>query len=208
MNTRTLNILNAKEMVKVMTAYIESFSKDFGHCKEGFEQSIISLRMEVGDEKVDKLLDAIDRRCEADLIFCGSLGYEANLKNFRDPIARTFMDVDFEEYLRVEVLQNMPHRDRAEREIDEFYQSLTEDQKGTYEAVSSYLVYLELDLTKLAHYAGFMFANDMLYFTEPGYTANLTLSMRYRSFMENWFRADFKLWYEDGQVQQLEEVGA
>lgn len=208
MNTRTLNILNAKEMVEVMIAYIESFSKDFGSCKDEFEQSIISLRIELGDEKVDKLLDAIDRRCEADLIFCGSLGYEANLKNFRDPIARTFMDVDFEEYLRVEVLQNMPQRDRAEREIDEFYQSLAEDQKGTYEAVSSYLVYLELDLTKLAHYAGFMFANDMLYFTEPGYTANLTLSMRYRSFMEKWFNADFKLWYEDRQAQQPEEVSA
>ena len=130
MNTRVMNILNAREMVTVMTAYIESISKDFAPCKEEFEQSIHILRREVGDEKVDKLLDAIDRRCEADLIFCGSLGYQANLKNFRDPIARTFMDVDFEEYLRVEVLQNMPQRDRAENEIQEFYQSLTE-QQGT-----------------------------------------------------------------------------
>lgn len=202
MNTRTLNILNAEEMVKVMTAYIESFSKDFAHAKEEYEQSIVFLRKEVGDEKVDKLIDAINRRCEADLIFCGSLGYEANLKNFRDPIARTFMDVDFEEYLRVEVLQNMPQRDLAEREINEFYQSLTDAQKGSYEAVSSYLVFLELDLTKLAHYAGFMFANDMLYFTEPGYTANLVLSLRYRSFMEDWFKTDFKSWYEERQSRQ------
>lgn len=207
MNTRTMNILNAKEMVNVMTAYIESFSKDFAPCKEEYEQAIFYFRRELGDEKVDKLIDAIYRRCEADLIFCGSLGYEANLKNFRDPIARTFMDVDFEEYLRVEVLQNMPQRDRAEREIGEFYQSLTEDQKGVYDAVSSYLVFLELDLTKLAHYAGFMFANDMLCYTEPGYTANLVLSLRYRSFMEEWFNADFKLWYEDRQ-KNSEEISA
>lgn len=197
MNTRVMNILSAKDMVQVMTAYIDSFSKDFTPCKEEFEQSIHILRREVGDEKVDKLLDAIDRRCEADLIFCGSLGYQANLKNFRDPIARTFLDVDFEDYLRVEVLQNMPQRDCAESEIEEFRLSLTEDQRGVFEAVSSYLVFLELDLTKLAHYAGFMFANEMLYYTEPGYTANLVLSLRYRDFMEKWFGADFKLLYED-----------
>ena len=207
MNTRVMNILNAREMVTVMTAYIESISKDFAPCKEEFEQSIHILRREVGDEKVDKLLDAIDRRCEADLIFCGSLGYQANLKNFQDPIARTFMDVDFDEYLRVEVLQNMPQRDRAENEIREFYQSLTEVQKGTYEAISSYLVYLELDLIKLAHYAGFMFANEMLYYTEPGYSANLVLSLRYRRFMEEWFGADFKLCNEDKQ-EQSEVVSA
>lgn len=201
MNTRVMNILSAKEMVKAMTEYIESFSKDFAPCKEEYEQSIFILRREVGDEKVDKFIEAIERRCEADLIFCGSLGYEANLKNFRDPIARTFMDVDFEEYLRVEVLQNMPQRDCAEREIEEFYQSLTEVQKGTYEAISSYLVYLELDLTKLAHYAGFMFANEMLYYTEPGYSANLVLSLRYRRFMEEWFSADFNLWYEGRQSE-------
>lgn len=199
MNTRVMNILSAKDMVRVMTAYIDSFSKDFTPCKEEFEHAIHILRREVGDEKVDKLLDAIDRRCEADLIFCGSLGYQANLKNFRDPIARTFMDVDFEDYLRVEVLQNMPQRARAESEIEAFRLSLTEDQRGVFEAVSSYLVFLELDLTKLAHYAGFMFANDMLYFTEPGYTANLVLSLRYRDFMEKWFGANFNLWYEDRQ---------
>lgn len=207
MNTRVMKILNAREMVGVMTAYIESFSKDFAPCKEEYEQSIFILRREVGDEKVDKLIEAIERRCEADLIFCGSLGYEANLKNFRDPIARTFMDVDFEEYLRVEVLQNMPQRDGAEREIEDFRLSLTEEQKGVFEAVSSYLVFLELDLTKLAHYAGFMFANEMLYYTEPGYSANLVLSLRYRRFMEEWFSTDFKLWYEN-KKEQSEVVSA
>lgn len=201
MNTRVMNIMCAKEMVKVMTEYIESFCKDFAPCKEEYEQSIHILRREVGNEKVDKLLEAIERRCEADLIFCGSLGYEANLKNFRDPVARTFMDVDFEDYLRVEVLQNMPQRARAESEIEEFRLSLTEDQRGFFEAVSSYLVFLELDLTKLAHYAGFMFANDMLYYTEPGYSANLVLSIQYKNFMEKWFSTKFKLWYEDRQSE-------
>lgn len=201
MNTQVLTILNAEEMLNKMTGVIGEISKDFAPCKEEFEQSIHILRREVGDEKVDKLLDAINRRCEADLLFCGSLGYQANLNNFRDPIARTFLDVDFEDYLRVEVLERMPQRSVAEHEIDTFYESLNEVQKGTYEAISSYLVYLELDLTKLAHYAGFMFANEMLTYTEPAYTPNLVLSLNYRSFMEKWFGARFKVWYEKGYME-------
>lgn len=200
MNTKVLKILEAEEMLKKMLKVIEEVSKDFSCIKEEYEQSILILRRELGDEKIEKLIDAINRRCEADLLFCGSLGYQANLNNFKDPIARTFLDVDFEEYLRVHVLQVMPQRSAAEREIDDFYHSLDEVQKVVYEAISSYLVSLELDLTKLAHYSGFMFACQMLGYTEPGYSPNLVLALRYQSFMEDWFGAKFRLWYENEEL--------
>lgn len=193
MNTQVLTILNAEEMLAKMIGVIEGISKDFPHIKKEYQQAIHILRRELGDEKINSFLDAVNRRSEADLLFCGSLGYQANLNNFRDPVASTFMDVDFEDYLRVEVLQRMPQRQDAETEIDAFYHSLTEEQKGVYEAISSYLVSLELDLTKLAHYAGFMFANDMLRFTEPGYVPNYVLSLHYQSFMSDWFGTEFKL---------------
>ena len=152
MNTQVLTILNAEEMLTKMVSVIEGISKEFPHIKEEYDQALLVLRRELGDEKIKPFLDAINRRCEADLLFCGSLGYQANLNNFRDPVARTFMDVDFEEYLRVEVLQRMPQRQKAEAEIDAFYHALSDEQKGVYDAISSYLVSLELDLTKLAHY--------------------------------------------------------
>ncbi len=41
-----------------------------------------------------------------------------------------------------------------------------------------------------------MFANEMLVHTELAYTPNLVVSLRYRGFMEKWFGARFKLWYE------------
>lgn len=187
MNTNVLTILNREQMVDRMTDFMEKRFKDFKPCKEEFLSSVYALRCELGDEPVDKMLDALNRRCEADMLFCGSLGYQANLQNFRDPIARTFLDADFEDYLRVDILASMPQRDEAERELDEFYHSLNEEQKGTYEAISSYMVSLELDLTKLAHYSGYMFANEMLPFTEPGYTINSSLTFAYKRFMEEWF---------------------
>lgn len=206
MNTQVLTILSAEEMLTKMVSVIEGVSKDFSHIKSEYEQALHILRRELGDEKIKPFLDAVTRRCEADLLFCGSLGYQANLNNFRDPIARTFIDVDFEEYLRVNVLQRMPQRQTAEAEIDAFYHSLSDEQKGVYDAISSYLVSLELDLTKLAHYAGFMFANDMLNYTEPGYVPNYVLTLRYQSFMSDWFGTEFKVWQEE--KKEVEGISA
>lgn len=192
MNTHVLTILNAKTMLERMESFMEKKGfNDFKQCRDEYLAAVEKLRVQLGDDAINKLLDAIDRRCEADMLFCGSLGYQANLANFRDPVARTFLDVDFEDYLRVHVLEDMPQRDASEREIDDFFHSLNDEQKEIYEPISSYLVSLELDLTKLAHYYGFIFANQMLYYTEPGYHQNFCLSLRYQNFMEKWFSVPF-----------------
>ncbi len=135
MNTNVMTILDAKAMLEKMTAYMEAHFKDFKSCREEFLKAVEKLREQLGDEPIDKMLAAIERRCEADMLFCGSLGYQANLANFRDPVARTFMDVDFEDYLRVDVLQNMPQRDAAERELNAFYDSLNDEQKEIHDCV-------------------------------------------------------------------------
>lgn len=194
MNKQTYNILKTNEMLKKMIMAIENFSEDFVDIKKEYDQAILSLRNELGDEKIDKLLNAINHRNEADMLYCTSLGYRDNLNNFRNPIEHTFMDVNFDEYLRIKVLQKMPQRYTAETEIETFFNSLNDIQKNYFNAISYYLISLNLDLTKFAHYVGFMFANKMLYFTEPGYTHNSVLSIRYRSFMLDWFGEKFEQW--------------
>ena len=207
MNTNVMTILDAKAMLEKMVAFIEKKQfNDFKPCRDEYLSAVERLRSQLGDEAIGKLLDAIDRRCEADMLFCGSLGYQANLANFRDPVARTFLDVDFEDYLRVHVLQNMPQRDAAEHEIDKFFDSLNAEQKEIYGAISSYLVYLELDLTKLAHYYGFIFANEMLYYTEPGYHHNFCLSLRYQNFMEEWFSVSFDEVLKSVPVEEIDKL--
>ena len=205
MNTQVINDFKTNEMLNKMIMAIESFDEDFVHIKKDYEQAILLLRNELGDEKTDKLIDTINRRNEADMLFCYNLGYQANLNNFHNPVSRTFMDVDFEDYLRISVLQKMPQRCEAEKEINNFFTSLSNKQKNDFNAVSCYLGSLNVSLTKLAHYIGFMFANEMLYFTEPGYTHNLKLSIRYRNFMIDWFGEKFKIWcnFKDHPVAVL-----
>lgn len=193
MNKRVLTIMNAEKMLTTMIGVLEKVNKDFSHIRQEQEQAMQILRQELGNERLESFIDAVNRRCKADLLFCGSLGYQANLKNFRDPTAHTFMEEDFEEYLQMDTLQKLPKRQAAQAEIDAFYRSLNEIQKGVYDTVSSYLVCLELDLTKLAHYAGFLFANEVLEYTEPNYVPNLILTLRYQSFMKEWYGTNYNI---------------
>ena len=50
MKTNVMNILNAKEMVSTMIKRIEDINKDFGPCREEYEQAVVILRRDVGDE--------------------------------------------------------------------------------------------------------------------------------------------------------------
>ena len=192
MVTQILANLNIGEMLPKMMDFINNMSPDLSQIKKNYEESIHILRQEIGDKKVDAFLRAVNQRCETDLLFCGNLGYQSNLQNFRNPVARTFLDVDFEDYLRIEVLYKMPRRYEADTEIENFCHSLDKGQKEFYDDIIAYLVSLELVLTKLAHYVGFMFANDMLTYTEPGYAPNDILSLRYQKFMCSWFGRSFR----------------
>lgn len=187
MKTTTLTILDEEQMLETLTQLMEQKFDDFKPCRDEYLQSLNILKMELGEEKVNKMLGAFTRRCTAELLFAGSLGFQANLENFRNPVNRTFLDVDFEDYLRENIMVRMPYHDKADKELDEFYHSLTEEQKGAYEAISSYMVYFECTLPKLAHYNGFMFANEMLPFTEPGYCSNYILTSGYKRFIDKWF---------------------
>ena len=54
----------------------------------------------------------------------------------------------------------------------------------------SYLITLELDFTKLSHYVGFLYGNEMLSYTERGYVPNEELTHRYQRFIAEWFGTD------------------
>lgn len=175
------------KILEEITGILETTSKDFSYSKGEYTKAMDLLRLNLGDEKIDNLIDSITRRSLIDLFFCGSLGYEANLNNFRDPIARTFMDVDSDTYLRLNILKAIPERNAAETEIQSFRQTLQDRYEDMFSPVAFYLLTLEQDLIKFAHYIGFMLGNKLLKYAEPGYVPNLTLSLRYRNFMENYF---------------------
>ena len=154
----------------------EEFSADY----QRYIVAMKILREELGDSVTDEI-DAIEQQCVSDLLFSGFLGLKANLDNFKNPVARNFLDVDFEVYLREDIAHRPPEYEQAQKNREQFYSQLTSAQREIYEDVSTYTCHLETVGPKLAHYFGYLLGNELFPRIIPGYCVDSVLTFRYNA---------------------------
>lgn len=172
--------------VQWMVKEYEDFAADHQRCMD----AIATLQQELGDAVTDET-DAIEKQCASNLLFSGLLGLKANLDNFIDPVARNFLDVDFEVYLREETAHRLPTYEQAQKVRDQFYSLLTPAQKRIYEDVITYNSHLETVGPKLAHYFGYILGNKLLPRVVPGYHSDMVLTMNYNTMLADYFGGNF-----------------
>lgn len=191
LTTKTiLEKLTGPYMVQEFVQWLVNESKDFAEDYQRYIDAVDALRKELGDAVEDEI-NAIEQQCISDLLFSGMLGLKANLDNFIDPVARNFLDVDSEVYLREETAHRLPEYERAREKRDRFYSLLTPVQRETYEDVITYTSYLKTIGPKLAHYYGYMLGNQLLPRVVPGYHADSALTIKYNTMLEDYFGKHF-----------------
>lgn len=186
----TLEHLTGHHIVETFVQWMTEESEDFAADYQHYVAAIDALRKELGDAVTDEI-DAIERQCASDLLFSGLLGLKANLDNYIDPVARNFLDVDFEVYLREETAHRLPEYERAQKTRDRFYALLSPAQKEIYEDVITYTSHLETVGPKLAHYYGYILGNELLPRVVPGYHMDSVLTMHYTTMLKDYLGISF-----------------
>lgn len=95
--------------------------------------------------------------------------------------------MDFGIYLREETAHRLPEYTHAQSVLDQFYTSLSTNQKALYEDVVAYICYLETIAPKLAHYYGYLLGNELFPHIIPGYHMDMPLTAHYRMMLDRWF---------------------
>lgn len=191
LSTKTiLENLTEHYVVETFVQWMAKEDEDFAVDYQRYTDAMNVLQKELGD-LVKEEIDAIEQQCASDLLFSGFLGLKANLDNFIDPVARNFLDVDFEVYLREETAHRLPEYERAQKIRDRFYSQLTSVQKETYADVITYTSHLETVGPKLAHYFGYLLGNQLLPRVVPGYHSDMVLTIKYNSMLEDYFGGNF-----------------
>lgn len=185
-----LEYLTGRKTVESFVRRMLEESEDFAEDYQRYVDATDVLRKELGEAVTDEIT-AIEQQCASDLLFSGLLGLKANWDNFIDPVARNFLDVDFEVYLREETAHRLPEYERAQKVRDQFYSNLTPMQRDTYEAVITYTSHLETVGPKLAHYYGYILGNELLPRVVPGYHADSVQTTRYTDVLNRYFRNSF-----------------
>lgn len=183
-----LNQLTCKEiydsLIQIMTGEFE----DFADAQKQYEHAMDILQTELGADAVTDAMDAVQEQTVSNLLFSGVLGIKANLDNFINPLARNFLDVDSEIYLREDTAHRLPNYEQAQTVLDRFYAQLSPDQRMLFEEeVIAYICHLETVAPKLAHYCGYLLGNKLLPRIVPGYHADMALTEQYRMMLADYF---------------------
>lgn len=168
----TLSQLTSPSIVDDLRNTLRKNDQEYLPVEATFYEAMRSLSNRIGTSVVQELMEAWDQQICSDLIYAGYLGFQANLANFRNPVASQFTALDYETFLREHIMQAMPRRNQAEATAaaiqDAYEEALTEFE----DVIRDYYVYLEVTGPKLAHFWGYRFANHFLPWAEPGYVSD------------------------------------
>ena len=163
--------LTGQSLPNSLIEFLEQHSEDFPEIREKYQKAIAQA------EEGKKLAEAIDAQAASDLLFSAALGLKANLDHFRDPIARTFLEVDPEIYLRESVAHSLPQYIEAQKILDTI---------EVNDTIIEYTTYLETVGAKLAHYFGYLLGDELLPRIVPGYQPDPLLTIRYRDWVRTY----------------------
>lgn len=175
----------AESMIKIMEEHSGDFREDKNRCIEAVDK----LWHEMGEGAVPSVfeeIEAIHRQFASNLIFSGFLGFQANLNHYRDPVARTFLDVDFETYLLEGTAKRLPEYENAQNMRRKFYATLSPEQREIYSDIALYADHLQSVGPKLAHYYGYLLGNAILPRVVPGYCPDIRHTTQYRRRLEDY----------------------
>lgn len=146
MADKMMELLTGREGVDSFVESLISTSKDFAEDHRLFEEAIAHFKSTLPEDaspSMEDLCDAIRRQISAQMIFAGYLGFQANVDHFLNPIARTFIDVEPEVYLRERVARTLLEYASAKGVIGRFREQLSPEAQEMFERVAVYIAHLE-----------------------------------------------------------------
>lgn len=168
-------LMVGKSVIADLADLLRENDEDFAQSEGRYNAAVETLRTELPAELIPALEDYLDA-CETDVIsgvaYAGYLGYRVNLENFHHPIGVDFVHLDTIDYLKGHLFGRFPLNECNSNIRATFKKRLPESFDSLYEDICVYFSHLECAGPKLAHYAGYIIANDILPWVEPGYRAD------------------------------------
>ena len=168
----TLDRLTDLSIVEDLRKVLREKDREFPPVEAKFQEAVRDLTARIGRNAANELVAAWDLQICSDLVYAGYLGFQANIHNFHNPVASQFTRLDYETFLREHIMQTMPYRNEAEAAAAAIQEAYEEALNEYEDAIRSYYVYLEVTGPKLAHFWGYLFANQFLPWVEPGYVSD------------------------------------
>ena len=170
-------------LIEALAKTLRENDNTFVESEKGYTQAVTALREQLPADftpSLDEYITASERDIISRVAYAGYLGYRVNIENFHHPVKVSFLHEDTIDYVKDHIIGHFPVNYEAARIRESFLKSLPEAMQAYEDAMSDYFIHMECSGPKLAHYAGYIIANNLLPWVEPGYRADWFQSDRFR----------------------------
>ena len=187
-----MNSVLGKPVVDAMVQTLYNQSNDFPAIYEAYLAAVEKMHAVLGPDakhEIQKYVTAIEQMASSNLYYAGMQGLKMNYEHFINPMTPncTWPQVDYDDYLRPHMADQLPLYETAYRFKRKFEKQLPEELREAEEAVCSYETALECSGMKLAHFYGYLMGNELLYHCIPGYRPDSVLDYKYTHMIEKYF---------------------
>lgn len=167
--------------------------------EQKYFSAVDALKEVIGDTvspSASEYIAAREQQICAELIYVAWLGFQQNLECFQNPINTMFLKMDYEDFHRERRMHTLPEVQKALEIRNAFYEmlrTLPEEKREITEGITEYMSYLETTGYKLAHYWGFILADQFLHYVVPGYVSDSVATMQYRWDLQKYLQLDLKV---------------
>lgn len=159
-------------VIEALTDVLRENDADFVESKKKYVSAVETLRQNLPidmNPTLTEYLVAHKKDIISRVVYAGNMGFRVNLENFHHPVTVDFVHLDTIDYIMDHIIGHFPVNDSATEVCEAFCKAMPVELKEHRESVENYFVHMECSGPKLAHYAGYVIANDILPWIEPGY---------------------------------------
>lgn len=177
-------------VIEALADVLRENDPEFVESEGLFYATVETLRQELPTDMqpmLDEYLSAHKKDIISRVTYAGYLGYRVNIDNFHHPVMVDFVHLDTIDYIKDHMIGHFPVNDSAAEVYDAFYRAMPERLKVHHDTIEDYFVHMEFAGPKLAHYAGYIIANNILPWVEPGYREDWAQTKAFKNELMNYF---------------------
>ena len=177
-------LMVGKSVITDLADLLRANDAAFAESEKRYFEAVEKLRTALPADQnpsLDEYLAAWETDIISAVVYAGYLGFRVNLENFHHPIGIDFVRLDTIDYLKDHLFGHFPINYHNEQVRDKFRKTLSEGLLELLDDILDYFTHLECSGPKLAHYAGYIIANNILPWVEPGYREDYCQTLAFTS---------------------------
>ena len=186
------SMTNTKRIMEDLREMLREIDLQYPEEEQRYQEGLIKFKAVIDEEKLALLeaeIAAEERRIASNMVYLVWRGLQQNLACHQNPVAKKFIELDYEDIHREDLMNGMPDSVAAGNAGRKLALALS-DAERELNPTTWYYAYFETVAYKVAHYYGFKLGDALLPMVEPGYCSDPALTFRYGREVEDYLKVN------------------